>query len=275
MGIFRNNPDGTIKELENKIAAATKEISLLRSELNGLRLQSTIFDKAFRAGGIWGDYLEFGTFRGDSFASAYAACKRVHDELTSGLWDHAFDNKESHNNHFRATWDNMRFIGFDSFEGIPKTKESSGENDVFNVGTYACGERQFLDNISRQGVDLSKVTTVKGFFDQTLNTGTATRLNLSRVAVVHVDSDLYESAKLVLDFVTPYLIDGAIIVFDEWYQFMSSPYHGERRAFREWHNEHPEWIISGFHKEGPFRNSFVVSKRTDSSFLNENTPLYS
>lgn len=264
-----------IADLEKKYSQAMDELTRVRTALDSHIRRDTIFDKAFRAGGLWGDYLEFGTFRGDSFASAYASAFSIYSEMVSGHWDHSFEDADSGRDRFHRAWSDLRFIGFDSFEGIPRPEGIDSEMEVFKQGTYACSEENFLRNIEGHGVDLKKVVTVKGFFQTTLTSKTAAELSLNKAAVVHIDSDLYESARLALDFVTPFLIDGAIVIFDEWYQFMASPYRGERRAFREWCVAHPEWVVSGFQKEGAFRNSFVLSKRSDSNTEERPSALFS
>jgi hypothetical protein len=118
-----------------------------------------------------------------------------------------------------------------------------------------------MSNLTARGVDTQKVKAVKGFFQDTLNETTARQLSLQRAAVVHIDSDLYESARLALRFITPYLGDGSVLIFDDWYQFAGNPDLGEQRAFREWRTGHPEWTVSEFQKEGAWRNSFIVSQR--------------
>jgi len=251
-----------------------EEIALLRRRFDAYTQSNRIFEKAYWVSGLWGDYLEFGTFRGDSFVSAYAAAHKVYAEMVSEKWDHAHGDVELARDHFHSAWSEIRFIGFDSFEGMPMPEQNDGEQENFNPGTYACSEEDFLRSIASEGVDLAKVRTVKGFFKETLIPQTAQELHLKRVAVVHIDSDLYESAKRALDFVTPFLIDGAIIVFDEWFQFLASPYRGERRAFGEWCSAHPEWLVSGFQKEGAFTNSFVLSKRSTEEIGEQPPALY-
>ena len=80
-----------------------------------------------------------------------------------------------------------------------------------------------------------------GWYTDTLTEATRTELLLEKVALVHIDCDLYESAKAALAFVGPLLEDGAIIVFDDWWLYRGRPEAGEQRAFAEWLAEHPQW----------------------------------
>lgn len=163
----------------------------------------------------------------------------------------------------------MRFITFDSYKGMPPSKGVDTYYNAFAEGSYNCSQEQFFKNLESAGVDLGKVVSIKGFFEDTLNCGTANKYGMERASVVYIDSDLYESAKLALEFVTPMLIDGSIIIFDEWYQFCGNPQLGEQRAFNEWRLENPQFSVQEFQKQGPFINSFIVNKR---SKVFSNTP---
>jgi hypothetical protein len=208
-----------------------------------------------------GDYLEFGVFQGASFATAYWAAHDRFQELSSGAWDHSFADRDSATASIRREWDEQRFFAFDSFEGMPRPSGLDARVETFPEGTYACSEAQFLANVARAGVPRDKVVCVKGFFDDTLTDETARRIGLRRAAVVNIDSDLYESARAALAFVTPFLRDGSVILFDEWFQFHGNPALGEQRAFAEWRAAHPEWIATEFQKQGAFLNSFLLHRK--------------
>jgi hypothetical protein len=82
---------------------------------------------------------------------------------------------------------------------------------------------------------------------------------------VTVDCDLYESAKVVLDFMTPLLTAGSVLVFDDWFSFRGDPAFGEQRACAEWRAENPKWDLVEYQKEGPWRNSFIVVPKREPS----------
>jgi len=90
-------------------------------------------DRSFahaRAQGISGDYLEFGVFKGASLLHA----QKLADALSLGP---------------------MRFIGFDSFEGLPD--EADQHREVFYKGQYSCGEQQVRAWLSQGGADWAEV----------------------------------------------------------------------------------------------------------------------
>ena len=181
-----------------------------------------------------GDYLEFGVYVGKSFVSAY------HLAQHQGLKD-------------------MRFYAFDSFEGLPKLKGEDSE-DVFSKGDYSCGVDRFKEILSSKEVDLNKVTTIAGWYDNTLNDEAKKHLKIKKAAVIWVDCDLYESTVPVLDFITDYVQDGTVLIFDDWYCFRGNPNKGEQKAFREWLEKNPSITANEYQKFHWSGNSFILNR---------------
>ena len=228
--------------------------------------RENLFYKSFAVAGSEGWYLEFGCFKGSSFIQAYRSAKQLVDEMLGGSWDDGLgrespDRQRSEQKSWvQRAWGSMRFVAFDSFNGIPEHQCPIDRHyNVFPGGAYSCTKDQFLGALKKAGVDESRVIVVPGFFDQTLNQETANAIGLTHIAVVHIDSDLYESAKMALDFCTPYLRDGSIVIFDEWFQFRGNPFLGEQRAFSEWREEHPDWTVTEFGTSGPWSKAFILS----------------
>ena len=107
---------------------------------------------------------------------------------------------------------NNHFYGFDSFEGLPEnwklanTKKHSKITSV-DKGHFAVDKLpQVNDN----------VTLIEGFFDVSLDPWIDQHLdNQSTISWLHIDSDLYSSAKCVLNKLNKYIAPGTIIRFDE------------------------------------------------------------
>jgi hypothetical protein len=182
-----------------------------------------------------GDYLEFGVFRGDTFSAAF------HLAQTAGLGA-------------------MRFYAFDSFAGLPAVAghDAAGFRH-FSEGEFACDVGTFEANLREKEVDGARVTTIPGFFDRSLNAETRARLPLDKAAVVWVDCDLYESTVPVLDFITGYLQEGTVLIFDDWFCFRSHPERGEQRAFREWMERNPRLRATPYHSFGWHGHSFLMT----------------
>lgn len=212
---------------------------------------------------IEGDYLEFGTYQGWSFISAYKALDqafKIRTNFTTGLSEENDDNIER-----SKIWSNMRFIGFDSFKGLPRlTTEDRGTED-FKEGMYSCSEDKFIQNITKDNVPLNKVITIKGYFEDTCKSEIINQYKIKKASIIFIDCDLYSSARIALNFVSNLLQDGTVIIFDDWYTNKGSPYKGEQKAFYEWTNKsnmNKLYQLSQYQKEGWARNSFIVSTKT-------------
>jgi hypothetical protein len=135
------------------------------------------------------------------------------------------------------------FYGFDSFEGLPESWTLGARTGAFSLGGRLPAVR---DN----------VVLVKGFFEQTLEQFVSTSGNKA-VAFVHVDCDLYSATKTVLDRLAPLLVEGTVIVFDEYFNYPGWQ-QGEHKAFVEFINAHDRL---GFDYIGYIRNGGQVAVR--------------
>lgn len=184
---------------------------------------------------IGGDYLEFGVFEGNTLANAFHFAKRYKLQT-------------------------MNFYAFDSFEGMPEVKgiDLAG-HPLFKKGQLSSGGvERFSKLISKKGVDLKRVQIIPGWYQETLTERTKRRLFLKKAAIIYIDCDLYESTVPVLDFITSYIQDGTILIFDDWFLFAGHPDRGEQRAFREWLHKNKQIRVSEFRKFGWHGNSFIV-----------------
>ena len=210
------------------------------------------------ADNVEGDYLEFGVLAGNSFIRAYASMHQAFRDLTSQTEE---NNVTSEDVVLRSnTWNKRRFFAFDSFEGLPEVTGPDRLGSEFKQGKYISSLDKFVANVQRAGVPTARTICVKGWFDETLTEATRKKHNLEKAAIVFIDSDLYESARLALNFIKPLVVDGTVIMFDEWFGFRGHPHLGERRAFAEFVEEMPGWVFSEFQKEGARRCSFIANR---------------
>lgn len=243
-----------MSSMEERVARLEARIGQLESFV---QLRSALVCKALHAAGFNGDYVEFGVFAGASFNHAYKCSKLIESDFINGNWDHAFPSAEE-KKRFIDFILKSRFIGFDSFEGMPKVEGVDDEIHVFNEGTYASTEENTRKNLREQNVDMNRVVFVKGYFEDTLNEETARKIELKKIRVAHIDSDLYSSARLALNFCTPYFRNGSVVIFDDWFQYAGSPDHGEQKAFREWREQNPKWHAVEFGRESFCRMAFIL-----------------
>ena len=176
---------------------------------------------------LTGDLFEFGCFSGQSMAAFYAA------EAHFSALAHP---SAPHQGRFIN-----RFFAFDSFEGMPM----GGPLDALDgyalsqgtlaPGGYACSEAQFRENLAAEGVDLARVTTIKGFYEDSLQDPIVRQLTTaSKCALLHIDCDFEVSATAALNFSTPNLQDGTILLFDDYFLFRGRPDRGVRASFEAW-----------------------------------------
>lgn len=197
-----------------------------------------ILNNAFsyvKASNIKGDYLEFGVWGGNTFAMAYHCAKN------RGL-------------------DGIRFYAFDSFQGLPKEAEEYelSSNPLWE-GRFEYSKERFKKNIKKKGVDLKKVIVVKGWFEEVLKT--ELKRKMKKASVVMIDCDLYKSAISVLEFITDLLVNGSVLIFDDWFLFEGSPDKGVQKACNEWLIKHTEIELIEYRKFGWHGNSFLVRLR--------------
>ena len=182
-----------------------------------------------------GHYLEFGVGAGRSAVAAIRAHRRYNPE---GI---------------------ERFFLFDSFQGLPKLEGPDAGGRVFEQGQFAYSEADVRAKLDLHGVwDERRVHLVPGFFEQSLPAFDLARLGGLPATVVHVDVDLYESTRTVLDFVFPHLRQGSIILFDDWNCFDASWRHGERAATREWITANRGVNLESYARYGFHGEAFLV-----------------
>ena len=130
--------------------------------------------------------------------------------------------------HWARLWPNETIHGFDSFEGLPETW-------LWNIrkGHFAQKLPEVPDN----------VRLYRGWFDQTLPDWLE---HAGPVAFLHIDSDLYSSARYVLNTLAQRIVPGTVIVFDEYFNFPGWQ-QDEFRAWQEFVAEHKiEYEYLGF-----------------------------
>jgi hypothetical protein len=109
-------------------------------------------------------------------------------------------------------------------------------------------------------VDETRVRVVPGLFQDTLADHTPGDIGLTSLSIVHIDTDIYEPARLALEFVSPVLPQGALLLFDDYDQLAASNARGERRAVADWLLAHPEFSLEPYRTYGTFCRAFLVHR---------------
>ncbi len=185
---------------------------------------------------VRGDYLEFGVFQGKTFGFAV---KRMAEYFPD-----------------------MNFVALDSFQGLPQPEgldDQAGYTSGFFEGQFYCSRDQFLLNLADFGAPLERVRTVEGWFEETLGEDGEAARTIGKVAAAWIDCDLYASTIPVLDFLTPRLSVGSVILFDDWRCFRNLADLGEQRACREWLERNPGLTLNPFIDFGFHGLAFTVA----------------
>jgi O-methyltransferase len=157
-----------------------------------------------------GDYLEFGVSRGTSLACMYRALEH------EGLF-------------------NVRLFGFDSFRGFPPEAATQGWTPGNAWSTLSATRRYLVHN----GVDMRRVTLIKGWFKDTLTAETRDRLGIVKASLIMIDCDIYSASRDALLFSGPMIRDEAVIFFDDWGGRADRGKIGQKEAFEEFLAEFP------------------------------------
>lgn len=226
--------------------------------------KKTIISKAAHmavGGGMHGDYYEFGVFEGRSICSAFWAFKWAYESIL-GDYDFLMDNRNL--KRISDEWSKMKFYGYDSFEGLPEPK-GHDLGGPFLKGNYSCPKDRVREVLSDHNVDSRKIVLVKGWFKEIDKTEIG---NIRKASVIHIDCDLYESTVDALEICRHILQDGTIIIFDDWFQFRSSPFKGEQRAFFEWSNTLEDYYtFTEYYREDIWRNSFITNWKYEHRYI--------
>ena len=132
-----------------------------------------------------------------------------------------------------------KIFGFDSFAGMPTLVPA--DINAYNksppqkwVGVPLCnGIADVTNTFECLNLTMDNVTLVQGFFQDTLNVSNNLD-GIGDIAVLRLDGDWYESTKICLEKLYDKVINGGIIIIDDYGHFI-----GAKKAtdeFREKHN---------------------------------------
>lgn len=225
--------------------ATTSELRATLIERNQRRRQNDKFEFFRRAfdfvtdNEIRGDYLEFGCHRARTFrmATNEAMCHQINE---------------------------MRFYAFDSFCGMPPNPDGGAVLDRWSVGNLATSEAEFLSLVAHPALEQSRVKTIAGYYSESLNKKTHSKLLEDNVcaSIVCIDCDLYESAESVFEFLNDFLQEGTIIYLDDFFAgYKGNPLRGVAGAFREFTERCSVWGFTEYLAVGAFGKSFICYRK--------------
>lgn|SRR3990167_5342015 len=214
------------------------------SSEEGWKLYKDAFQKAFEfttKNRIHGDIAEFGTLYGFT-AKVFTTLMKEYNQLV----------------HIHL---------FDSFEGLPEANSEVDQNSYEIKHYKAWGKGSMavpadvptlLNNLLTTIIPAELVHIHKGFFEDTFQETTLK----NKLSIVHIDCDLYQSAKGVLTklFKFDLIQDGTIILFDDYNCGRANPNFGERRALKEIMEENKNYEYSLFYYYGWHGAAVIIHK---------------
>jgi len=179
-----------------------------------------------RANQIEGNYMEFGVGSGRTFLNALLTAEK-----------HRIDK--------------MKFLGFDSFEGLPEP-QGIDKDGVFSKGDYSYAMSEVQKLIPERFKD--RILLRCCWFEDL-----AKEEPLMFCAIAWIDCDYYYSTIPVLEYLDKCMVSGSIVIFDDWNTFRGDPYRGEQLAFNKF-LKRKYWKAFEFRRFSWHGNSFIMKK---------------
>lgn len=141
--------------------------------------------------GLKGDVVECGVWNGGAAAMTSRGYHDIGDHRTK-----------------RTIW------LFDSFEGLPapSAKDSKSEVECYFEGLCKGSIENVKDIFHKLGLDMENVRIVKGWLDVTMKSP-----GIKEIALLHIDTDWYDSVKTPLDRLYPNIVPGGFVVIDDYW----------------------------------------------------------
>ena len=111
--------------------------------------------------------------------------------------------------------------GFDSFSGFPEPHELDLGGKA-RKGHYKTSMRFVRNRLDSYSMYTKKINLVRGYVEATLKN------YQGKIAILHIDLDIYEGYKTTLDTLYPLVEPGGIIAFDEYQSNLKWP--GAKKA---------------------------------------------
>lgn len=178
-------------------------------------------------------YFEFGCHSGRTFSAAINAAK-----------------------YFKMH--NCEFFVFDSFQGLPQTNEV--EDGIFKTGEFSTSREDFVKIIKQKTkFNENDINIIEGFYDTSLTADLQSKM--PKIGMLHIDVDLYSSTKDILKFTKPLLVNGSVVLFDDWYCFKPGikNSHGEQKAVNEFLDINKNIKLLPWKAYSTFGQSFFIN----------------
>jgi len=190
-----------------------------------------------KSNNIQGDLYEFGVYKGKT-----------------ARWLALFMSSSKFKNFFQES----KLFLFDSFQGLPEPKGIDCDADKWKKEQFEITDKDLglLKDELCTIISKDKVVIVKGLFSESLNRWQGKK----KISLLHIDCDLYESAKCAFELVRNLFQEGTVVMLDDFYCFKGRKDRGEQRALYEFFDKNASFNISKWFSYGWHGQAFIVNK---------------
>ena len=198
---------------------------------------------------LFGDYVEFGVYHGDSFLESieqYNQFKKWLESQKSSVekWRTDVAIKSPLNQE-------VYFHGLDTFDGMPKNDE---ENFNFHEKSFLSSYEKVLARIQKS--NYINFYLYKGKFNESKKE-IQKNLKDRKISIANIDCDIYSSTVDSFNIIENFLQIGSIILLDDYNAFNADNLKGQRKALNEYKKE-TKWIIEPFFSYMYSGQSFLI-----------------
>lgn len=175
----------------------------------------------------FGDYLEFGVNKGNSFVRSYKTYEKY---------------IKYYNKKFKTNFQLPSFYAFDLFEeGVPneQLEESKHVPYHWKNDLWQYPVKQFIKNCEEKKLNMSNINIEKGLFEKTLKNFNK---SIIQASVIFFDCDFKKPTLEALNFSKKFIKEGSILVFDDYFRFRGCKELGPHGAFIEFLNQNENEI---------------------------------
>lgn len=222
-------------DIGNNVSKEERMISYLRSMISNLTVKTRVpeffpneFIDTINKGG-------FSLISKERLSNLYFQCKKFQDIECSFVECGVAKGGALALMKYVAS-DKNKVLGFDSFEGMPDVCEK-------DLGSYnRCDPKQWvgydlsggIENVKNTfkslNVSLDNISFIKGYFEDTLS---KEKQQCGKIGVLRLDGDWYSSTKVCLDELYDQVIEGGVILIDDYGYFV-----GAKNATDEFRAKH-------------------------------------
>ena len=104
-----------------------------------------------------------------------------------------------------------------------------------------------------------------------MNKETSKKLSLKEVAISYIDCDLHEPALDALNFITPFIKTGTVLIFDDWFRNKGNVNEGVQGAVLRWLRENENIFLQHFYSSDTRTTLFIVQMDAEKTDKNINS----